>query len=88
MQWIIRTATYPELEVFQERVVACLQFVISWFQRSSYLINGNRAAAMATGCEYRITYGLPYYDLHQNLAMGKIYAQWLRNRTINPSSNQ
>ncbi|KAL4269002.1 peptidase M20A family protein [Pleurotus pulmonarius] len=58
MQWIIRTATYPELEVFQERVVACLQ-----------------AAAMATGCEYKITYGLPYYDLHQNTAMGEAFSK-------------
>ncbi|KAF7430890.1 hypothetical protein PC9H_006605 [Pleurotus ostreatus] len=63
MQWIIRTATYPELKVFQERVVACLQ-----------------AAAMATGCEYKITYGLPYYDLHQNPAMGEEFSKIVGHR--------
>jgi len=77
MRWFVRAPTGAQLKVWCKRVVSCFESV-PFHQSWSPHTHSRRAAALATGCKFTITYGEFMYDLLQNPVLG----EFLRSRSI------
>lgn len=71
MRWIARAPTWKELIKLRERLEGCFEYdltistVIIYADRKT-----RRAAALATSCQMKITFGQNIYEVRQNHALG------------------
>ena len=80
LSYIVRAPTGDEVKELSKRVIACFEYVYHTTHPSSLTLKHLfhfRAAAVSTGCDVKVSPGIPYTDVIQNDVLGKIVHLWM-----------